>query len=384
MSLKFGVFLPPHHRIGFDATKQIHDDLDLMVLLDRLGFDEAWIGEHHSGGMEIISSPEVFIATAAERTKRIRLGTGVNSLPYHHPFILANRWVLLSHLTRGRAMFGAGPGQLPTDFWQMGLDLQHARRVMEESLEAIVALLEGEGPVTRETETFTLRDAQLHIPPYRNQFDLRVAASFSPAGPRAAGRFGLGMISFGATTPQGAEMIRGAWSIVEDRAAEFGRTVDRSRWGLVGAVHLAETVEQAHKDVHWGMGDFIEFLGKATPSGLTAGREDIPGAIHELTNEFGAAVIGTPDMVIETIERLDREAGGIGSFLLMAHDWADPAATRRSYELFAEHVMPHFDGTLDRRSNAYKWMIDTGQAAIDQTNDARVRAQAEHEAGRTA
>jgi len=226
MPVKFGIFLAPHHRVGFSPTQQIHDDLDLIVHLDKLGFDEAWIGEHHSGGSEIIASPEVFIAAAAERTGRIRLGTGVNSLPYHHPFILADRWVLLSHLTRGRAMFGAGPGSLPTDSWQMGLDPMENRKVMEVSLEAIVALLEGKEPVTMETDTFTLRDARLQLLPFRDEFDLRVAAMVSPSGPRAAGRFGIGMISVAATVPQGFEALKGAWGIAEERAEEFGRTVD--------------------------------------------------------------------------------------------------------------------------------------------------------------
>src|SRR6478672_9675121 len=110
--LRFGAFVAPHHAVGQNPTLALQRDLELVEHLDRLDFDEVWIGEHHSSGSEIIGSPEVFIAAAAERTQRIRLGTGVNSLPYHHPFILADRWAFLSHLTRGRAMFGAGPGSL--------------------------------------------------------------------------------------------------------------------------------------------------------------------------------------------------------------------------------------------------------------------------------
>lgn len=382
MSINFGIFLPPHHRVDVNVTQQLQNDLDLMVLLDRLGFDEAWIGEHHSGGSECIASPEVFIAAAAERTQRLRIGAGVNSLPYHHPFILADRWVMLSHLTRGRAMFGAGPGQLPTDFWQMGIDMMDARKVMEDSLEALVALLEGEAPVNMETERFTLRDAQLHFPPFRNEFDLRVAGAVSPAGPRAAGRFGIGLISVGATTPEGFEALKGAWSIAEERAAQFGRSVDREKWGVVAPVHLAESVEQARRDVHYGMSDWIHFFREATPLPIEAEPEDVPGAIDELTDKFGFAVIGTPDMVIEKIEALIEQTGGLGCFLIQAHDWADPAATRRSYELFAEHVFPHFEGTLTRRRAAYRWLIETGGDAKTQTAAAQGKAVEEHDAER--
>ena len=109
--MKFGVFLAPFHELGEDPTLCLERDLELLQWLDYLDYDEAWIGEHHSAGWETIASPEIFIAVAAERTKHIKLGTGVLSLPYHHPLMVANRMVLLDHLTRGRVMFGVGPGR---------------------------------------------------------------------------------------------------------------------------------------------------------------------------------------------------------------------------------------------------------------------------------
>ena len=110
--MKFGVLWarPPRRR---EPTLALERDLELLQWLDQLGFDEAWIGEHHSAGWETIASPEVFMATAAERTRNLRLGTGVVSLPYHHPYMVANRMVLLDHLTRGRVMLGVGPGAWP-------------------------------------------------------------------------------------------------------------------------------------------------------------------------------------------------------------------------------------------------------------------------------
>src|SRR3954453_11423812 len=112
--MQFGIFMAPFHPTGQNPTFALERDLDLVVHLDKLGYDEAWIGEHHSAGYEIIASPELFIAAAAERTQRIRLGTGVISLPYHNPLMVADRIIQLDHMTRGRAMFGVGPGLLPT------------------------------------------------------------------------------------------------------------------------------------------------------------------------------------------------------------------------------------------------------------------------------
>jgi len=195
--LRFGIFLAPFHPVGQDPTLALHDDLAWLEHLDRLGYDEAWIGEHHSAGYEIIASPEVFIAAAAERTHRIRLGTGVSSLPYHQPLMLADRMVLLDHLTRGRVMLGCGPGALPSDAFMMGIDVGRQRDMMEESLEVILALLAGE-TVNAATDWFTLRDARLQLAPYTHpRFEVAVAAQVSPAGPRAAGRFGCSLLSIG-------------------------------------------------------------------------------------------------------------------------------------------------------------------------------------------
>ena len=121
-NLRFGAFLAPHHPIGENPTLQIQSDLELVEHLERLGFDEFWCGEHHSTGWEIIASPELFLAAAAERTNRIMLGTGVVSLPYHHPFMVAQRLVQLDHQSRGRVIFGSGPGALPSDAHVLGID----------------------------------------------------------------------------------------------------------------------------------------------------------------------------------------------------------------------------------------------------------------------
>ncbi|MBV8348966.1 MAG: LLM class flavin-dependent oxidoreductase, partial [Mycolicibacterium sp.] len=194
--LRFGVFITPFHPVGQSPTVALEYDLERTVALDRLGYDEAWFGEHHSGGYELIACPEVFIAAAAERTKHLKLGTGVVSLPYHHPLMVADRWVLLDHLTRGRVMFGTGPGALPSDAYMMGIEPVDLRRRMEESLDAIVRLLQCDEPVTMRTDWFTLRDAQLHVRPYTWPYpEIATAAMISPSGPRLAGSMGTSLLS---------------------------------------------------------------------------------------------------------------------------------------------------------------------------------------------
>ena len=215
--------MAPFHPVGQNPTLAIERDLDLIVAMDRLGFDEAWIGEHHSAGFEIIASPEVFIGVAAERTKHIKLGTGVSSLPYHHPLMLADRMVLLDHLTRGRAMLGCGPGQLTSDAHMLGIPADEQRPRMEECLDAIMRLLRGE-TVTMQTDGFTLQDARLQLKPYSDPcFDIAVAASFSPTGPRGAGKHGIGMLSIAATAKQGMDLLAHHWDVGGGGARERPR-----------------------------------------------------------------------------------------------------------------------------------------------------------------
>src|SRR5574337_1312614 len=200
--MDFGIFLAPFHPVRENPTVSLQRDFELIQWLDQLGYDEAWIGEHHSAGYEIIGSPEVFIAGAAERTRHIRLGTGVVSVPYHHPLMVADRIMQLDHQTRGRVMFGIGPGALPSDAFMMGIDM--------------------------ETDWFQLKSAQLQLRPYtRPHVEIAVASQVSPAGARAAGKYGLSMLSIGATSTGGFNALASNWAICEGKAREHGQVADR-------------------------------------------------------------------------------------------------------------------------------------------------------------
>jgi limonene 1,2-monooxygenase len=218
--LRFGIFMAPFHPAGENPTLALQRDLALVEHLDRLGYDEAWIGEHHSAGSEIIASPEIFIAAAAERTRHIRLGTGVTSLAYHNPLWVTERMVLLDHLTRGRAMLGVGPGSLPTDSAMLGLSPTDTRELMDVNFDVVMRLLRGDEPVSVETPTHELIDARLHLRPYSEpHMDVAVAAVASPTGPRLAGRYGVGLLSVGATmTEAGFDALAHHWNVMEERA----------------------------------------------------------------------------------------------------------------------------------------------------------------------
>lgn len=356
--MRFGNFLGPFHHPRQNPTLSLELDLQLVEHMDRLGFDEVWFGEHHSGSYEIIPSPEIMIAAAAQRTRRIRLCSGVISLPYHHPLMVADRMVMLDHLTRGRVIFGVGPGALVTDSYMMGLDYNSLRPRMEESLGAILALLGSSEPVNRETDWFVLEDARLQLNSYTvPRPKIYTAQARSPAGPLVAGKYGVGLISFGTTSKAGIEAAAGTWGIVSEQAERHGQVVDRDEWALVAFMHIRETERQARDDLRWGARDFFSYNHIVTPPEYH--RFSSPDVsvdeIADTMNGAGTAVIGTPEMAVEFLKDLEERTGGFGSFLFYENQWASPEATMRKYELFAREVMPHFDGSYEFRSGALEW-----------------------------
>jgi limonene 1,2-monooxygenase len=345
---RFGTFLAPHHPIGEHPTLQFQRDLDFAAHLDRLGYDEFWCGEHHSTGWEMIASPEMFLAAAGQRTHTIKLGTGVVSLPYHHPFNVAQRIVQLDHMTKGRAMFGSGPGALPSDASMLGIDPMVQRDRQDEALSVIIPLLRGER-VSRDSDWFTLRDASLQILPLQDDMPMAAASSISPSGMQLAGKYGMGVISIASTSSDGIAALPTQWGFAEESAAQHGQTVDRRNWRVLMSWHIAETREQARKEAVHGLQRWhneynVRVLGR-------------PGALH-VENEWdlmdqitaggaqggGAAVVGTPDDLVAAIRNLQDITGGFGVVLGFAHDWADREATMRSWELIARYVVPEING----------------------------------------
>ena len=360
--MKFGVFMAPFHRVGENPTLALERDLELLQWLDTLGFDEAYIGEHHSAGWETIASPEMFMATAAERTRHIRLGTGVTSLPYHHPFMVANRMVLLDHLTRGRVILGCGPGALASDALMLGIKPERQRAMMEESLDAIMRLMSSTEPYTVKTDWFEMNDAVLQLRPYQDPIvPVAVASVESPAGVTLAGKHGASVLSL--SVPRDTirkTSLAELWSIAEETAAEHGKEMHREDWGIVMGMHLAESKEQAFNDIRQGSGNIVtEYFGETLGNPVP----DVPrDQIVDYMVAHNQWIVGTPDDCIAGIERLQEISGGFGKFMIRVEDWAPRDKIHRSYELLARYVMPHFQGSVQGIEISRDWASERREA----------------------
>src|SRR5260370_4275582 len=292
--LGFGVFLAPHHPIGEHPTLQFQRDLELAQALDELHYDEFWVGEHHSAGWDTMAAREMFLGGAAERTKRIKLGSGVVSIPYHHPFNVAQRIVMLDHLSHGRAMLGVGPGALPSDAVMLGIDPMTQRDKMDEGLGVILRLLNDEEPFSHQGSWFELNDAALQIRPLQEKIPIAVASPISPSAMKTAGKYGARLLSVASYSEEGLMALPTQCNFGRPSAKEFGQTIDRANWRIVMPFHLAESKEQAMREVAAGVQKWQnEYIG-----GLlgTPNRPTLPDGYEaaKRMSAYGCGGVATP------------------------------------------------------------------------------------------
>ena len=386
--IKFGAFLAPHHPIGEHPTLQLQRDLDLVEHLDKLGFEEFWCGEHHSTGWEVIASPEMFLAAAAQRSHRIKLGTGVVSLPYHHPFNVAQRIVQLDHMTGGRAIFGSGPGALPSDAYTLGIDPMVQRDRQDEAIGVIKKLLSGAPRFDHESEWFTLKNAALQLLPLQEDLPFAVASMISPSGMTLAGKYGAGVLSIGSMSTAGLQALPTQWGFAEDSAKKHGQTVNRDNWRVVMNFHIAETREKAREEAKHGLQRWHNEYTVGTLMRPGAEAYDTPDeAIDKMAMGDGSAlIIGTPDDLINAVRKMYEITGGFGTVVGFVHDWCSPEANFRSWDMVARYVVPEINGYLNAYRESQQNVIENrevferaGQAVVSKImeNEAAVKAMSE-------
>lgn len=377
--MRFGAFLAPHHPIGENPMLQLQSDLGFVQHLDNLGFDEFWCGEHHSTGWEVIASPELFLAAAAERTQRIKLGTGVISLPYHPPFMVAQRLVQLDYQSRGRVIFGSGPGALPSDAHTLGLDPMLLRSRQDEAIGIIKRLFSGER-FSYESEWFTLRDAKLQLRPLQENMEFVVASTFTPSGMTLSGKYETGVISIGGMASQGLKSLARQWEFAEESALKHGTAIDRKNWRILMSWHIAESRDQAREEAKDGL---LIHNNEYTTRAL---RPD-DGQIFKTADEavdavafsgVGNAVIGTPDDLINKIQEMIDVTGGFGAVIGFAHDWANRENTKKSWDLVARYVIPEINSMLADYRDSIEFVVNNRET-WKRATDARLSNVAEHE-----
>lgn len=374
--LRAGMFLAPFHPLDESPTLSFERDLELAEFADRIGFAEFWYGEHHSGAYENSPSPELMIAAAAQRTKRIKLGTGVVSLPYHNPLMTANRIAQLDHLTFGRLIFGAGPGLLVSDAYMLGIDARESRDKLDQGLSVISRLLQGEWITERYEGWYDLHDAHTQVLPLNPELEMCVASTFSPNGGALAAKYGAGMLCLASTIHGGYDALTNNWKIACEASAKFGRTMSPASIRCATDIHIAETRDKAMDQARegylkWRL--YIENQSSHLP--------DSPAhfSLEELI-ERNEVVVGTPDDAIAQIHRLEVKVPDFGCVLMLDKNWTSTEDKKRSMEMMARYVLPAINGDNRNRQKSFDWARENRNGFIDVIKSATQRAFDKHAA----
>lgn len=372
--LRLGVFLAPFHPLDESPTLCLERDLQLAEFADRLGLDEFWYGEHHSGGYEISASPELMIAAAAQRTRRIQLGTGVVSLPYHNPLMTANRIAQLDHMTQGRLMFGAGPGLLVSDAHMLGLDAGASRDKLDTGLDVILRLLQGEW-VTESNDWYQLQDAHCQVLPFNRDLEVCVASTFSPNGGKLAAKYGAGMLCLASTLYGAFDALSANWRIACETAERMGTRMSPDGIRCATDMHIAPSRQQALDEVGEGYERYLRYIRNQS--------EHLPESPAHLSIEDliekGEVVVGTPEDAIEQIRRLEEKVPDFGCLLLLDKNWTSTEHKQRSLEMMARYVLPVINGDNSNRQRSFDWARENRQYFTDVITGATKKAFEKHE-----
>jgi limonene 1,2-monooxygenase len=358
--MKFAFFMMPIHHPSENPALAFQRDIAMIHLADELGFDEFCIGEHHSGGWETMPVPEMALAMAAAKAHRIRVGTSVVNLPFHHPFHVAERIAFLDHLTRGRAILGIGPSALPPDKQLFQVSQEKLYPMMIESADIIVKLLESPEPFSYDGQFWKFKDMRLQLRSFQ-QPRLPIATPSSTGNEATldmAARHGMHLwmpAGKGRPTKHADD-----WAKYEKLCTKYGQKADRDGWRIANYFYLAESREQALDDVEQGIMREAKYFSE---TGLKRAYESYPNQPFDEFTALSAIdrrdwVVGTPDDAIAWIEAKKAELGHFGGVMITTHEWTETAKIRKSLDLFARYVMPHFQGHTQDFHDQWRRVLD--------------------------
>ena len=354
--MELGYFTMPLHPPGSNLTKTLEDDLEQIVTLDRLGYKEAWIGEHFTAQWENIPAPDLFIAQALALTNSIVLGTGVTCMPNHNPFMIAHRIAQLDHMAKGRFNWGVGSGGFPGDFEVFGFDpaTGEQREMTRDAVDLVLQIWEDPKPGVYEHKywRFTIPEPVediglgFHVKPYQQPHPPIGVAGVSEKSETLvlAGQRGWIPMSINIVPTR---VVKTHWDMVQQSAEEAGRTPDRSEWRVAREVYISDTSKQARKEALEGVmtRDFQNYFLRTLPRmrmlGLMKQDPDMPDS--DVTPEYivdNIWVVGSADEVAEKLNDMSEAVGGFGVLLAMGHEWEPREGWLNSMSVLANEVIP--------------------------------------------
>jgi alkanesulfonate monooxygenase SsuD/methylene tetrahydromethanopterin reductase-like flavin-dependent oxidoreductase (luciferase family) len=362
--MKLGLFMMPLHDPKRNYTEVLQEDREAILLAEKLGYDEAWVGEHYSATTEPIPDPLQFMATLIPITRSIKFGTSVLNLPQHHPAVVAGNCAMFDHLSAGRFIMGIGPGGLGSDFELFKVMDKNRPEMMVEAIETIHKIWSSDPPYRIPGKYWDITIDSAYQPrlgigpmlkPYQKPYPPLAVSAMSPSSPtaRLAGERGWGLVSAN-FMPVGHAKTH--WQQYRAGAEANGRRADREQWRLARTILVTETDDEARDylaDESCSIGWYYLYLrdNLATYKLLKIFKpsEAIPDEEVTFPKCVEWMVIhGSPKRVLDQLVALVDEVGYFGTLLLTHKDWDRPALHKRSMTLLAEEIMPKLRRHLEQ------------------------------------
>lgn len=365
--MKLGMFMMPLHPPGRNVSETLQEDREAVLLADRLGYTEAYVGEHVTDAAETVTSSMMFLASLAAETKTIMLGTGTINLPNSHPAGVAAHAAMLDHLLKGRFIMGISPGGLMSDAEVFGNFGQNRNEMFVECINTVLKIWESEPPYDIEGKYWNVSVGKTMIPeigqgfimkPYQKPHPLIVGTAVAPfsQGVTEMAKRGWQPISANFLMP---EWVKSHWpKYVEGRTA-VGAVASPGEWRVAKSIFVADDEATARRYALEAGGPYYFYFKQLVRKLVGAGGRgnlfktdpDMPN--EAITPEYVTerlVIAGTVDSVVHQLLAFREQVGDFGTLLYACHDWMEPALGKRSMQLMAEQVMPRLNAAIEARA----------------------------------
>ena len=368
--MRLGYFTMPVHPMGRDWVQTLREDREAIILADKLGFHDAFVGEHLTDACENITNSMLFHATLIHDTKHIKLATGTCNLSQMHPVVIAVNTAMFDHLAEGRFILGISAGALASDAESLGLLDVDRNKIFAEAIDVILAIWERDPPykIDLPDNRFKVtieRAAALHLgvgvmakPLQRPRPEIvgTVVAPFSP-GVVLMGKRDFHPLSANFLL---SKHLKSHWMNYAKGKAETGTKANVADWRIARTIFVADDDKVAAR---YGCEDakspyrfyFSQMLGKLQRAGRhNVFKSDNEQPDEEITLDWvmdNCVTYGTVNKVVDYILALREETGDFGELVYAGMDWVDPALAKRSMKLMAEEVMPRVNAAIGKSAS---------------------------------
>ena len=367
--MKLGFFTMPVHRTDRDYTEVLQEDREAIILADRLGYTEAYVGEHLTDAAESITNSMLFQASLISDTRQIKLGTGTTNLSHSHPVLVAAHAAMMDHLLKGRFIFGISPGALESDAEALGIRGVDRNELFVEAIDHIINIWTGEPPYDLEGKHWKISTGQTQMPeiglgpiakPYQKPYPPIVGTVVAP--------FSKGVIEMGKKgfLPISANFllskwVRTHWANYEQGCAEGGRTANTADWRVARSIFVHDDhktavdygKENSRSPYRFYYNQLYTKLKKAGRQAVFKPERDYPDEKIDLDYIVDSLVIaGDVNSVVDQLLAFREITGDFGTLLYAGKDWEDKELGKRSMELMAEKVMPAVNAAIGQSAAA--------------------------------